>query len=164
MKTIIMILGLVCSLTGGTAAASQQRFHRLYQPQLSPSAQLTVVGKWYEIPASQVESPRTWVAPFLESGSQWMPKCSLTTRAGIEVTSVMGILTPLVTIHVSGKHSLEAGVPRSAVLQRMIECIQLNMKDGAFINVRVSVGEGVPAEEFAPFEGAYTTLKARSAV
>ena len=73
----------------------------------------------------------------------------------------MGIVNPLITIHVADKHSLGSSLPRVAVLQSLIECIQLNMKDGAFINVKVSVAEGVPAEQFALFEGSYTTLKTR---
>ena len=163
MKVFTLILGLVCSLLSSTAVASTQQFHRIYQPQLSSEGRMTITGKWYEIPAAQIESPRTWVAPFLESGSQLMPKCSATTEAGIEVTSVMGVLNPLITIHVSDQHSLEPDFPRTEMLHRMIECIQLNMKEGAFFNVRVSVDDGVPAEGFAQFEGSYTNLKSKSA-
>ncbi|MGK0184741.1 MAG: hypothetical protein ACI9R3_000515 [Verrucomicrobiales bacterium] len=158
MKILLLILGLMFSATSGQAEVSQRQFHRIYQPYVSSAGGLGVTGKWHEIPSAQVDNPRTWVAPFLQSGSHLMPKNSVTSRAGIEVTSVMGIANPLVSIHVSGKHSLK-GPTRSAVLQRLIECIQLNMKDGAFINVKVSVDEGVVAKEFEQFEGSYTTLR-----
>ena len=158
MRVYLLQLLLVFGLTSGSSHAAQ-KFHRFYQPQLNSEGRVTIAGKWHEIPAAQVANPKTWVAPFLESGSQLMPKCSLTSQAGVEVTSVMGIQNPLITIRVSEEHSLAAGVQRSDVLQRMIECIQLNMREGAFINVKVSVGQGVSAEKFVQFDGSYTTLK-----
>lgn len=158
MKILILILGLMFSAASGMANASQKQFQRIYQPYISSQGTLGVTGKWHEIPSGQIGSPRTWVAPFLQSGSHLMPKCSVTTKAGIEVTSVMGIANPLVTIHVSEKHSFK-GSARPLVLQRLIECIQLNMKEGSFINVKVSVGEGIAPSEYEQFEGSYTTLK-----
>lgn len=161
MKVLILVLGLMCTATSGLADVSLRQFHRLYQPQLSSVGKLEVTGKWHEIPSAQIAHPRTWVAPFLQSGSELVPKCSLTTSAGIEVTSVMGIVNPLITIHIADKHSLDSSLPRVAILESLIECIQMNMKDGAFINVKVSVADGVPAEEYALFEGSYTTLKTK---
>ena len=162
MKNLFLILILICSATSSLADLSQQQYHRVYQPEMSSLGKLSVTGKWHEIPSGQISNPRTWVAPFLQSGSEFVPKCSLTDRAGIEVTAVMGIVNPLINIHVSAKHSLKADFPRPALLQSLIECIQLNMKEGAFINVKISVDKGIPAEQFVQFEGSYTTLKATS--
>ena len=89
-----------------------------------------------------------------------MPRCSVTADAGLKVASVLGTFNPRITIHVSEKHSLKKTVSRVAVLQTMIECIQLNLKSGSFFTIRISTDEGVSSKKFADYEGSYATLKA----
>ena len=162
MKSLALLLGVLFALSGGSVFASEQEFRRIYQPVVNSDGDVEVSGKWREIPAAKADSPRTWVAPFLRT-SQLMPECSLTSQAGLRVTSVMGVMSPVITIHVSSKSKLASGITRTEVLQRMIESIQLNMKESAFFNVRLSFDRGVNEEGYVQFEGSYTIMKSRSA-
>ena len=150
---------LFCIVLAAPLAGAEREFHRIYQPEISSDGSVGLIEKWREIPSAQAESPKTWVAPFSDSGSQLMPSCSLTKAAGLKVTSVLGKFHPRITIHVSDKSTLKKSVSRLSVLEAMIECIQLNMKIGSFFDIRISTDESVDRKRFAKVEGSYATLR-----
>jgi hypothetical protein len=140
-------------------AGTEREFYRIYQPRIGSGGEVTARGEWREIPGAHADNPKTWVAPFSDSGSQLMPRCQVTRSAGLKVSSVLGNFNPRITIHVSEAHSLRKSISRTDVLQTMIECIQLNLRSGSFFTIRISTDEGLSSDKFVHYEGSYATLK-----